>query len=266
MDEKTYENEPDVKDEELDEEEEVEDGEDSELEDYLEDEDSDEDPEEEHEEHVPEKTYRNQQEVDQAIEKRLHRERKRLAKQLGVQNIEDIGPYLEAGRVVTRASGLNPKEVVSRMSQYGTNKTNPEQPNSLSNPALEEKIERIESMMEQDRKLQSLKKQEADAKKEFGNLFDEYKEDIEDKAEDLGVSLLDASAIVLRSQLKGHAEEQSRKKRDVRKKRKVESSDATPPKKESVSSRLSEAQKAMADRYGVSHEAYYKQLKRRGKV
>jgi len=248
---------------------EIEDTQDDELDEYLDDDaEGDIDDEEEPEEKEEPKVYRTQEEVNGAIEKRLMRERRKLAKQLGVENLEEVGPYLEAGRVVTRASGLNPKEVVSRMNQYGkpNNSNNPGQNNALENPALVDKIEKIEAMMEQDRKLQSVKKQETEAKQEFGNLFDEYRDDIEDKAEELGVSLLDASAIVLRSQLKDHVEEQSRKKRDVRKKRKVEGSEGSPPKKESASSKLSEAQRKMADRYGVSHDAYYAQLKRRGKI
>ncbi len=231
--------------------------------------DSDDSQEGERDGEEPSQSYRSQDEVDRAIEKRLQRERRKLAKMFGVTKLDELSPFVEAGRAVSTASGLKPQEVAQKMSQYqNPNNPNPnsQYPPSANTTQLDQKITKIESMLEEDKVTRARQLQEAEAKKEFGNLYDEHREDIEDKAEDLGLSLVDAAAVVLRPKLKEHIATQQQKKQSLRSKRNVEGSDGQPVKKDSPATKLSESQRAIADRYGISHEAYFNQLQRRGKI
>jgi len=217
-----------------------------------------------------ETTYRSQEEVDQAIERRLQRERKKLAKMFGVSKLDEISPYVQAGQSVVQASGLTPKEVADRMAAYrqqqGQQGQTGDQGSAPGNPALDQKLNKIESMIEEDKVTRVRQQQEAEAKKEFGDLYMQNKDDIEDKAEDLGLSLVDAAAIVLRPKMKEHLTEKQRKKQELRSKRKIEGSGGPPTDEKTPSSQLTEAQKKIADRYGIGHDKYYAQMKRRGKI
>ena len=96
-----------------------------------------------------------------------------------------------------------------------------------ANP-LEQRLDRIEGLLEEERTAQILKSQEAEARKEFGSLFDKHREDIEDKAEEMGLSLTDAAAIVLRPYLRDHIEQQARTKQQLQRRKKVEGSGESP--------------------------------------
>lgn len=216
--------------------------------------------------------YRSQEEVDEAIEKRLARERRRLAKTLGVNKLEEASGYLKAGRAVTSASGLSAAEVANRLSGYRKTQQGgaPQQSQTGGNQAMpdetSERLQNIESLIAEERSEKVRSQQEAEAKQEFGKLYDEYQEDILEKAEDLGLPVVDAAAIVLRPKLKDHIATQQREKQALKGKRKVESSEGSPSKGDDVTSKLSPQQKRVAQKMNMSYKDYYAQLKELGEV
>lgn len=221
--------------------------------------------------------YLTKTEASQAVETRLARERKKIAKMFGVSRLEDAAPYLQAGQAVTKASGLKPNEVVQRLSgqqqqqqqhygRYGQQAHQP-QPQQIPN-ATEQKLEKIETMLESEREEKVRSTQEAEARKEFGDLYDSYREDIEDKADDTGLDLIDAATIVLRPKLKEHLANQQQEKQRLKGKRKVEGSNE-PPAGESGSdfgAKLNSNQKRVAQRMNMSYKDYYTQLKELGRI
>ncbi len=246
--------------------------------DYEEEEEEGEDEVEDEEEEVTPKSYRTQEEVDSAIEARLARERKKLAKMFGVERLEDAAPYLQAGQAVSRASGLKPGDVVNRLGQtqqqqqpyrsgYGQQQQQQQQQPQSGDPAVLQRMDKIETLLETDREEKVRKIQENEVRKEFGKLYDEHRDAIEDKAEDTGLSLLDAATIVLRPKLREHIETTQRKKRELKGKRKVESSAEGPiAPQDDVASKLSSEQKRVADKQRISYKDYYEQLKALGRV
>ena len=218
--------------------------------------------------------------VEQTVKNRLARERKRLAKMLGVDHIEHAAPFFQAGQAVARASGLPPEEVARRMHQqqqtgqqqargaFQQNQQYPQQQQQQGyDPALRQELGEIKSTLAEERAEKIKSQQESEAKKAFGSMYDEHKEDIEDKAEETGLSLVDAATIVLRPKLSEQMAKQQKAKQQVQNQRRVEGSGESPAESGGeAGSKLTAAQKETARKFGVSYDAYYKQLKRRGKV
>ncbi len=207
--------------------------------------------------------YLTQDDFDRAIRRKHAQWERGLARKLGFRNVEEALPYIRAGKVVSERSGVAPGEVVNRLNT-GAVGQNPQVPGV--NP-LEQRLNRIEDLLEDDRTVRILKSQEAQARKEFGDLYDEYQEDIEDKADELGLSLPDAAAVVLRPRLREHAAAQMRAKKQSQRRRKVEGSGESPStSKPDYATLLSPAQREAAKKTGVSLERYYNQLRRLGRI
>ncbi len=221
-------------------------------------------------------SYRSQADVDKAIENRLARERKKLAKMFGVGKLEEAAPYLHAGRAVSQAAGLKPHEVVSRLGQqpqqqqqrpYQQGYAQGQQPPAVGDTAVLDRMSKIETLLESEREEKVRTQQEVEAKKEFGKLYDSNRDEIEDKAEELGLSLIDAATIVLRPKLKEHLETRQREKQTIKGKRRVESSSEGPPSgDDDISGKLTAEQKRVAQKSNLSYKDYYEQLKSLGRV
>lgn len=210
-------------------------------------------------------SYRTQEEVDAAIERRLARERRKLAKALGVEKVEDASEYIMAGQAVSQAAGVKPGEVVSRLNQRQKgNQQN--QTNTQSESALAKELSELREMVEDDYQQKRIREQSEEARKEFGELFDSHREDVVDRAEELGIPLVDAAAIVLRPHLKETVTSRERKKQATRRKRKVEGSQEAPNRGEDVSAKLSPNQKRTAQKMGLSYKEYFAQLKELGET
>ena len=219
-----------------------------------------------------EPNYLTQDDFDRVLRRKHAQWERKFARRLGFKSVDEALPYIQAGQVVSRAAGLPPTEVASRVgavAQTTAPVTVPQSGASFQGGAnpLEQRLDRIEGLLEEERTAQVLKSQETEARKEFGSLFDKHREDIEDKAEEMGLSLTDAAAIVLRPHLRDHIEQQARTKQQLQRRKKVEGSGESPgagePDYEAV---LSPAQREAARKTGVSLEKYYQQLKRLGKL
>lgn len=211
---------------------------------------------------LPEEKYLTQEDFDRVIRRKHAQWERRVARTLGVNRMEDALPFVQAGQVVSQHSGIAPSEVVQRVQSMATNQGNT--PGGIS--PLEQRLDKIEGLLEDDRTAQLLKMQEAEAKKEFGDLYSKYQDDIEDKAEELGLSLVDAAAVVLRPRLKEHIELQARAKQQVQRRKKIEGSSDAAAADGEVASKLSDAQKRVAKRMNISYKDYFTQLKELGRI
>jgi len=214
-----------------------------------------------------EQAFRTQEDFDNAIKRRLKRQERSIAKQLGV-SLEEARELIEAGRLVAEASGLTPAQIKMKLEESRMNQSNVNQGQPVYRPVDDEvkrEIAEVRSMLTEEREEKARTLQESEAKKEFGDLYLKHQDAIEDKAEELGLSLLDAAAVVLRPKLREIAEERVANKQQVRKSRKIEGSDegagATPL---DLSAVLGPQHKKIARKMGLTLERYYQRGKETG--
>jgi hypothetical protein len=213
--------------------------------------------------------YRTQAEFDVAFERRLARERRNLAKKMGFNSIEEAADFANAGRAVTGASGLTPAEVRSKLAQQAAQQAaeqGGQVPAQYGGIDVQKELQELKSMIQDDHVEKTRAKQIEAARKEFGKLFDQHLEDIEDKAEETGLSMIDAAAIVLRPKMKEHIEETANKKKQFQKKRKVEGTDGKTVSSINYETALTEAEKKIAQRMGRTYEQYYARKKQLGEI
>lgn len=227
------------------------------------------------EDSTPEEERLTQKQVDEIVERRLARERrkqdKELAKKLGVP-VEQAREYIDAGLSVSQASGLTPAQIRERIKQGqqgpGQQAQGQYQQQQQYQPQddIKQEINEIRGILSDERAEKVRSQQEQEAKKEFGQLFDDHLEDIEDKAEEYGISLVDAAAIVLRPKIREHVETQTRQKQQTKRKRKVEGGGEAPKSETDITSKLTTKQIETARKMRVPLEKYYKNLKELGEI
>jgi len=210
------------------------------------------------------RTYRSQEEFDKAFERRFARERNRLAKQMGFKSIEEATDFANAGRAVSSAAGLSPSEVRQRLQQQFAQQDAYAVQGGGND--MRSELNEIKSMIADERTEKVRSTQEAEARKEFGKLYDDYRDDILDKADETGLSIVDASAVILRPKLKQHIKNQTSKQKEVQRKRKVESGDSKPSASVDYNVALTQAEKDVATRMGISFERYYNRKKQAGEI
>ncbi len=140
------------------------------------------------------------------------------------------------------------------------------QPVTQTDDSVKREIAEIKELISEERieKVRSL--QEAEARKEFGTLYDKHREDILDKAEELGLSIPDATAIVIRPKLREHVEETTRAKQQFKRNRRVEGSGEGPVKEVDIAAALTPKEKRTAMKMGISLKDYYSQKKELGEI
>lgn len=218
-----------------------------------------------------EEVYRTQEDVDRAIKNRLKRYEKKVAKELGDVSIEEAKEWIEAGRSISQASGLTPAQIKMKLEeqrmqqaqQAGNQQYQPQYPQD----DVKKELAEMRSLIEEDRVEKVRRQQEQEARKEFGDHYQKYRDDIEDRAEELGLSLVDAAAIVLRPKLKEITEDRIRSKQQVKKTRKVEDSSEGPDKHQvDFRTALTAGEKRVAQKMGLTLEQYYEQKKVLGEI
>jgi len=207
--------------------------------------------------------------VESVVERRLQRERaiqeRRLRKLFGTKDLGEAAALAEAGRAVSTAAGVSPQTVLSRVQQLPPAQT---ARGTNAPDDIQRQLAEIRELIASERADKSREMQVAEAKKEYGGLYDRYADEVEMAAEDRGLSLVDAAAVVLRPHLRDYYEEQATVRRQVAAKRKVEGSGEPPAQEGTVDLDriLSTSQKEVAKRMGISLKAYYNQLKELGKA
>ncbi len=230
-----------------------------------------EDPDDDYSDDEPDRITMTQSEFDQKINQLTAKERtkleKRLAKLFGTKDLESAAEYYKAGYAVSQAAQRPPGEVIQRVQQQGRYAPS-YQPGQQGQPAsdhLQREIDEIKGLLSSEREEKVMMRQEQDARKEFGKLFDKHKDDVLETAEEKGLSLTEAAAIVLRPHMGEVMEERQRAKRSMQKKRRVEGSGEAPAKADrDAHNKLSPEHKKIAKRMGVSMKTYYERGKKKG--
>lgn len=212
----------------------------------------------------------SQQEFDQALERRLARERtqyeKRMAKLFGTKDLNTAAEYYKAGYAVAQAAGKRPGEILQRLQGQQTQAGQAYQQPQVNDPLYAE-IQEVKNMMETQREQELREKESSSAKKEFGKLYDENQADIQDLAEERGLSLVDAAAIVLRPHLKKHYASQTQTKQAVERKRKVAVTGDAPLKGDAdYESKLTPQMKKIARSSGMTPKQYYEMAIKTGLI
>lgn len=196
------------------------------------------------------------EEFNQILDRRLARlkksNEKRLTQLFGTTNLETAAQYYQAGQAVAKASGKSPQEITQKVAGQG--QSTPEDAESNLAKELQEVKDMLMSKHDQER----ITKQEAEAQKEFGEFYTEHREDIHEMAEDRGLTLADAAAVVLRPKL-GELYEKRMRTKQTAKRKKIEGSGEAPATKGQIdyASKLSSEQKRIAQKWGLSLKEYY---------
>ncbi len=249
------------------------DEEEEELEEGTEEEEVEEGTEDDSEmEEESESPHYSQERVSEIVQNRLHRERKKVMKELGM-SMQEAKEYIEAGQSVTRASGLTPAQVRQRLiqqqQQSGQQGYSQDQ-QSYNPPAMDDdvrkEIQELRTILTDQQLKEKRDRETVVARQEFGNLYDEYEMEIEDKAEDLDISVVDAAAMVLRPKLKDHYETRTKKKQQTKKRRKLEGSGEAPSGSDNPEEVLSAEQIRVAKGMRIPLDRYLKRLREKGEV
>jgi hypothetical protein len=209
----------------------------------------------------------SQAKLDELIRRRLARERdkqnkemeKRLAKQFGTADLAEASKLARAGRAVSKASGVTPDEVYNRILEDARAKgqTIDEEDIPMSDD-MSTRIQRIEELLNARFTEEAMMTQEQQAKGEFGSLYDQYRDDILDKAEESGMDVMDAATLVLRPHLKTFYEERALKERQTRTRRQVDSTtEGASSSTTSYQDKLTADERRVAQRMGMSYKEYF---------
>ncbi len=241
------------------------------LNDDLDDaEDSENDSEEAEPKEKPKFSQEQQVEINKIIDKVFGKKRSKWEQEvtgtLGVNSLKEAVDYVHAGRAVSGSAKVPPSEIVNRLQAKGLYNPTQGSANDPDKDGLRKDIDDIKAVLynEREEKVRSIQEQEAI--KSFGNkVYRDNEMDIKEKADEMGISLVDAAAIVLRPKLSRIAEERAKAKKADRSRRSLDSGDAGTSGNTAVE-KLSQAQKKTAQRMGLSYKDYYDQLKELGRI
>lgn len=201
-----------------------------------------------------------QEQIDRIINRKFaqwQRKKEREQKKLfGTTDLNQIRDTYTAGRVVAEKAGLKPGEVVNKLSTESSGGSD------MNNPTVMSKLERLENLVESQSQQQVIEEQRTKARKEFGKAYDDYEMEIEDMAEEKGLTLEEAATLVLRPKLPEIYGSRAQAKAQKRRK-KVDGSDAPPSsnKEEEAIAKLTPKQKEVAKKMGISLKKYVKNLR-----
>ena len=208
----------------------------------------------------------SQTKIDELIRKVTARERARtekMLKQMFGSDLKSAAMYLQAGQAVAKASGKTPQEILQRIQQQG----------GVGNSAGEDvtvkgDLQEIKELLAGQFAAEVREKEVKSARKEFGELYDEFEDDITEMADDRGLPLVDAAAIILRPHLGKLYEKRTLEKSQKVRKKKVEGGEEAPATKGAVNYAevLSPQQKRVAQKMGIPLSKYYAQLKQLGRI
>lgn len=210
-----------------------------------------------------ERTF-TQAELDRILTQRLARERNRTRKELaqmfGTDDLRRVVDTYQAGHAVVTASGVTPGEVVARVRQQHPQLAAAGRMAAPAGGDIRQELGQIRELLSLDREEKARQVQDAEASKQFGNLYTQRRDEITQLAEERGLSLTEAAAIALTPQLKTHLETQARQQQEARRRKRVESSaEGGSVGDEEVASQLTTKERNVAAQFGMSLAEYHKQ-------
>jgi len=212
-----------------------------------------------------------QEELNRIINKVFTKKRasweQETTKRLGVRNLNEAVQYTQAGKAVAISAKTTPAEIVNRLQAKGLYNPNGAELSPADKQGLEKDIEDMKAILYSEREEKVKEKEEQEAVKSFGNkIYREHEDEIVDKAEELGLSLVDAAAIVLRPKLTKLAEDRIKSKQAERTRKSIDSGDGAANSKGDFSGQLNQSQKRVAQKMGMSYKEYYEELKDLGRL
>jgi hypothetical protein len=205
-----------------------------------------------------------QAEIDRNIRQFTARERGRQEKQLkdmfGTSDLRQISEGYRAGQLVSQRAGLTPANVLSRLATGipGQPQAVPQPNPGVPDPTRQDVAE-IKNLLFGQAQQTRLQLEEVEATKDFGEHFTRNRDQIADVAEERGLSLADAAAIVLRPHLRTIAADRAKADQDVTRRRKVDGTgDAPGAPTGSAKDKLSAKELQVAAGMGISPEDYLK--------
>lgn len=204
----------------------------------------------------------DQEHIQRIIDRKFRQWNKRLERQLGTSDLEQISEAYRAGMAVAQAAGITPRDVIGRLNNNSAGGTTM----GAQQPDVMQELQKLQNLVMGQYQAQAIEQQRAEARKEFGSMFDEYALEIEDMAEERGLSLVDAAAVVLRPHL-GQIYQRKLQAQTQNRRKKVDGSDA-PPASGAVDivSKLTPAQIQVAKAMGLTPKEYAEQLQEMGKL
>lgn len=207
--------------------------------------------------------------VDRVVNRKFaqwkRRQERELKKIFGTSDLNAIQEAYRAGVSVAQAAGITPRDVLTKLEtmtpQQGVD-GNMTAPNNLV-----QEIQEIKKLVMSQQVQRVMSEQEAEARKEFGNLYDEYRDEIHELAGDRDLSLVDAAAVVLRPHLpKLYQQRLQAQSQNLRRKR-VEGSEGAPAAShQDYVAKLTKEQIIIAQKMGLSPKEYAQQLKELGRL
>ena len=197
--------------------------------------------------------------IQRIIDRKFRQWNKRLEEQFGTSDLGHISENYRAGLAVSQAAGITPREVLGKLDETTGGAAAPGQPDVLV------ELRKLQNIVLGQHQEKVVEQQRAEARKEFGEMFDQYEGDIEDLAEERDLSLTDAAAVVLRPHLGKIYQQKAQAKTQNRRKR-IEGSDNPPAGGEDLTTKLTPAQKRVAQAMRISLKDYAQQLKEMGNL
>lgn len=204
----------------------------------------------------------DQEHIQRIIDRKFHQWNKRLEKQLGTSDLGQISEAYRAGMAVAHAAGITPRDVIGKLDNNSAGGTTM----GTQQPDVMQELQKLQNLVMGQHQAQAVEQQKAEARKEFGSMFDKYAPEIEDMAEERGLSLTDAAAVVLRPYL-GQIYQKKLQAQTQNRRKKVDGSDVPPAfGAVDIVSKLTPAQVNVAKGMGLSPKEYAEQLQEMGKL
>lgn len=211
----------------------------------------------------------SQEEFNRTIQSRLAREKKKMEKQLtqmfGTENLQEASQFYQIGQQLAKTSNKSPQEIMQRLQRQSGQQTT-QSGQAVSDPQLYSELQELKQMITTREEQEQREKEEAEARKKFGRYFDQHWDAIQDKADEKGLTLEEAATLVLGPEMTKIKEEQQKNKKQVQRKRKLDSTDEKPADEGNPAAQLTEDEKRTAQKQGISYAKYLENKKALGRA
>lgn len=208
-----------------------------------------------------------QAEIDKMITTRLSREQRKLGKIFGTNDLDSVAEYAKVGREIARTTGKKPSEILQKVSGMAGAQNMSGSGTGVVDESIREELNSIKQILSTTHETRVKEEQVVEVKKEFGVLFEQNKDAIEDYADEKGLSLVDAAAVVLRPKLKQFIESKIHDRQQLAQNRKLTSAGGKPNKDGAdYASKLTPEMKRIAQKQNISFKDYYEYAKGSGLI